>query len=306
MPFPTLQKLNQFILIVILLSVINTGCTAQTLHKIKVDVKPDENSLLWKIEGKKLEKPSYLFGTIHLIPEDKYFFTEKMNQAFENCSHIVFEIDMNIMEQFDQIQVLWGKMKMPDTTTLKDLVSEDDYKLLEEKITQSGLPFFMLKNIKPMFLSSLITDMGTDTVSSVAYEIKLSEKANKEGKTIGGLETIDDQIAAIDAVPLKEQAKMLVEAVKNPDSMQYDILVALYLNQDIEGLNQIIESSSEIADTKFMDNFIKNRNERWIGVMEKMMAAQPTFFAVGAGHLGGQNGVIQLLRKAGYTVTAVR
>ena len=290
----------------LLISFNSTPSAGQTLIKKTIQVE-QQKSLLWKIEGKDLKAPSYLFGTIHLIPRSKFLFNNSMNQALSNSENVVFEIDMNVMNDFTQMFGILSKIRMPDGVTIKDLLSPEDYKLFTDKFAEQGLPTAFLEGIKPMFLSAMGGDagMGGDG-DMVSYEVELSEKAKEQGKKIGGLETIDEQLAVIDSISLKDQAAMLVESLKSTDaSSGYDEMVKRYLEQDVEGLNTYINDSPEAKDKDMMNSLLSTRNKKWIPAMEKTMVENPTFFAVGAGHLGGKEGVINLLREAGYKVSAV-
>ncbi len=299
-------KLNTWLLLTTACIAFSESISAQTLSKIKVDVAQAEESLLWKIEGNGLLKPSYLFGTIHLIPEDKYFFTKEMENAFAQSDQVIFEIDMNVMNDMSQMAGLLSKMRMPDSITLQDLISPEDYQLLQEKAKENGLPLFYFENIKPLFLQSIIGDVNSKKNQMISYEINLAEKASNTGKSIGGLETIDDQMAAIDVVPLKEQAAMLIESFKSTNSQNFDTIVQLYVQQKLQELQVMLESSFTKTDNNYLDSFLKNRNVKWIDNMKKLMSEKPTFFAVGAGHLAGKNGVINLLKDNGYKVTAIK
>lgn len=210
------------------------------------------------------------------------------------------------MNDMSQMAAILVKMRMPDSVSLQDLISPEDYSLLQEKAKESGMPLFMFENIKPLFLQTLLDDVNSQKSQMASYEINLAQKASNTGKGIGGLETIDDQMAAIDAVPLKEQAAMLMESLKSPDSQNIDTLIQLYEQQKIQELHDMIESSFAQSKDNYMDSFLKNRNVKWIDNMKRLMSEKSTFFAVGAGHLAGKSGVINLLREKGYKVTAIK
>ena len=80
----------------------------------------------------------------------------------------------------------------------------------------------------------------------------------------------------------------------------------MYKSQDIEAMSRMLGSSDETDLAKYESMLITTRNSNWIPIMKKMMQEKVTFFAVGAGHLGGEKGVVNLLRKAGYKVTALK
>ncbi len=139
--------------------------------------------------------------------------------------------------------------------------------------------------------------------------MEFMEMASAQQKETGGLETIAFQMSIFDSIPYKAQAEMLVQAIQTAadanSNQQFEEMIKLYKAQDIEKLQQSI-SEDESGISEFEELLITKRNEAWIPQMKKMMTENITFFAVGAGHLGGKNGVINLLRKEGYTLEAVK
>ena len=135
----------------------------------------------------------------------------------------------------------------------------------------------------------------------------LFDKANQAGKEVGGLETMGYQMSLFDSIPYKDQAQMLLDAVRgtSAETDAMDEIVKLYKMQDIESMVSMVNEGESKESSGFEKVLLTNRNENWIAVMSKQMSSTPTFFAVGAGHLGGKNGVIRLLKKEGYTLTPV-
>lgn len=272
---------------------------------------PKENALLWEISGKDLSEPSFLFGTIHMIGKSDYFFTDYMQEAFDRSQQVTFEINMEEMSDINTIMPIMMKAFMSNNTTLKDLLDEESYGIVEAHFNKIGLPMMFLDRIKPMFLSALSAEdmmkMQTDSESLVSYEFELMEMASGQSKSIGGLETAEYQMSMFDSIPYDVQARMLVASIQqeggNSDE-EYSKMVGLYKDQNITAMGSLItEEGDEMAD--YENLLLTNRNRNWIPVMAEMMADRATFFAVGAGHLGGPKGVIALLREAGYTVNAV-
>lgn len=269
-----------------------------------------DKSLLWEISGKGLAESSFLFGTIHIIDKEDYFLPEGTLSAIDNSQNVVFEIDMTQMNDMSKMMPLMNKAFMDNNTTLKDLLSDEDYTLVQNHFKEIGLPLFFLEKIKPMFLTVFASgDMNPGDLQSGAiksYEMELAEIAQNSNKTIGGLETIEYQISIFDSIPYKAQADMLVESIKGSDlgDDQLVELVNLYKNQDIDGLYKVMQGDENI--TEYEDVLLVQRNKNWIPIMSNLMAKNRSFFAVGAGHLGGSNGVIQLLRSEGYKVEAVK
>jgi len=114
---------------------------------------PLTNALLWKIEGNGVAEPSYLYGTIHLIDSDAYYLPKGTLAAIDNTKKMVFEIDMNEMSDMSNMMSIMNKAFMNDGKTLKDLVSEEDYKMVDAHFAKIGMPLMMLERMKPMFLT---------------------------------------------------------------------------------------------------------------------------------------------------------
>ncbi|MBR9919706.1 MAG: TraB/GumN family protein [Bacteroidetes bacterium] len=279
-----------------------------------------ENALLWEISGKDVKKTSYLYGTIHMIGRDDFFMTDQTKAAFAECKRVTFEIDMAEMTNlFSQISLMM-QIFMDDGLRLSDLLSEDDYKLVSDHFEAQGMPMFMLDRIKPLFVSAMAdTDMGSldPTGSSesemVSYEFEFYDMAKAMELETAGLETAEYQVSLFDSIPYEVQAEMLLESVKMSveadgteaeGESEMDMLTRLYTTEDINAMaSSFSEEDSQYAPYEKL--LLINRNINWIPVMAEMMAEKPTFFAVGAGHLGGEQGVVNLLREAGYTVKPI-
>ena len=130
--------------------------------------------------------------------------------------------------------------------------------------------------------------------------------AKEQGKEIIGVETLEEQLAVFDKIPYKKQAELLVQGITDIDKSKKEFaqMIAAYKKQDLDGFEKIFKESEQGLD-EFADVLLLQRNKSWIPVIEREAKEKPTFFAVGAGHLGGKQGVIQLLRQQGYTVKPV-
>lgn len=268
------------------------------------------DALLWKIEGEGIEQPSYIFGTIHLISQDEFFYPSGVLAAVDESDRITFEIDINDMMDISKQLGVMQKAFMKDNTSLKDLLSDDDYLLVKQHFDKMGIPLFFLERMQPMFLTVFgYGDMQPGDLQSgemVSYELKLNELAKQQDKETAGLETIDYQLSAVDSIPYKEQADMLVQTIKNSDEGKDELeaMMSMYKEQRIDDMyTEIGEEGGSSAD--FEKILLTNRNKNWIPIMEDMVREKPTLFAVGAGHLGGPNGMIRLLMAKGYELTPV-
>lgn len=267
-----------------------------------------ENALLWKVEGKGIVKPSYVYGTIHLISKEDFFLPTGTLGAIENSEKMVFEIDMAEMTDISKQMGLLKDIFMKDNLTLKDLLSEEDYAMVKVHFGEMGLPIFMMERMKPMFLTVFAGEgmdiTGLQSGSMKSYEMEFFEMAKESNKSVGGLETMEFQMSMFDSIPYSVQADMLIEAIESSDagSDQFKEMIDLYRSQNINAMVSMI-SDEEGGMKGFETMLVDQRNINWIPLMKDLMVEGPVFFAVGAGHLAGQNGVIPLLIKEGYTLT---
>ena len=270
-----------------------------------------EKALLWKISGNELTTPSYLFGTIHIIPSDEFFLPNGTLEALGAAKKVVFEIDMADMNDMGKQMGLLSKAFMNDDLTLKDLYTEKEYTIVKNHFEKMGIPLFFMERMKPMlltvFASGDIDPSDLQNGKAKSYEMEFFEMAKDSKKETGGLETIEYQMSIFDSIPYDEQADMLLETIEMGDeaSDSMDEMIKIYKDQDIEGMQAMFkEEGNEIEGHE--DVLLVNRNKNWIPIMSEMMNTGTHFFAVGAGHLGGPFGVIHLLKEAGYSIVPVK
>ena len=271
--------------------------------------KPLEKSLLWEISGNGLAKPSYLYGTIHMICKDDAALGDSLVAAIENSDRVYFEVDMdNLMEMLSAFK----DFKMRNDTTLADLLSKEDYEKVKEFMESKGglLPFSQLETYKPMLASSLLMESGIGCEESVAMEQLILEIAKKNKKRVEGLETMSYQASIFDSIPYKLQAEQLLKYVEDGGSQsdadkQFKEMTEAYKEQDIEKLGKFVASDDGGLEN-YEDILIYHRNRNWVEKLKKIMPDKTLTIAVGAGHLAGEKGVIKLLRKEGYTVRPIK
>ncbi len=285
--------------------------SCKTSKPSELQYKPLENALLWEINGPGISKPSYLYGTIHIIDSKDFFLPKGTMASIDAANKVVFEINMEEMSDMSVMMGMMSKVMMKDGKSLKDLITAEEYELVSSHFKKMGLPIFMLEKMKPMFLTVFANgDMdpsGLKTGNMKSYEMEFMEMAKNAGKTVGGLETMDYQINLFDEISYEAQAKMLVDAIKSSDieNDEFKKMTEMYTSQNINAMvSMISEEGSDISG--FEDKLLNQRNKNWIPLIIEGAKKEPTFYAVGAGHLGGPVGVIHLLRKAGLKVTPVK
>lgn len=307
------MKILQSILLVLLTMGFLSSCNstkkvAEKASSAKVDHSPKVNALLWKIEGKEFVQPSYLFGTIHVIDKEDFFWPKGLLQAVDQSKKMVFEIDMDDMNNMGAQLQMMSKMIMKDGVTLSDLLNDEEYKVVDAFFKKQGMPLALFEKIKPAFLTVIASmDMDPNALKNGAiksYEMELAEIANDKKMKTGGLETMEYQMSMFDSIPYEIQAKELVKSIQESSegSDELEMLTKLYKEQNLMAMDSMFQSEEVMGDTELL---LDNRNRNWIPLMIKEGNVQPTLFAVGAGHLTGKNGVISLLRNEGYTLTPI-
>ena len=265
-----------------------------------------ENTLLWEISGNGLKTPSYLFGTMHLLCADDARLSVNLKKAIREADRIYFEIDMDDLQQ---MMGAFKYMRMTDNTKLSDLLTKEEYTRVKEYFekNRSILPFSMMERFKPYMLTSLISESGMGCEKTNGMEMTIMQEANQYDKEILGLETAEFQAGLFDSIPYKKQAKELLNYIDSIDNYKNNTsdLVKVYREQDLQKMEDLtVKAEGGIGE--YLDLLVYNRNKRWIIQLETILHEKTTLVAVGAGHLPGEFGLINLLRKAGYTVKPLK
>src|SRR5688572_29653278 len=201
-----MKTFTKFLLPLFALSIITANADAQDNKKLL------EKSLLWEVSGNGLTKPSYLYGTIHMICKDDASLGDSLIAVIQRSDRVYFEVDMdNLMEMLSAFK----DFKMRNDTTLADLLSKEDYEKVKEYMESKGgmLPFSQLETYKPMLASSLLMESGIGCEESVAMEQLILEEAKKNKKRVDGLDTMSYQASIFDSIPYRFQAENLLRSV---------------------------------------------------------------------------------------------
>src|SRR4051812_9381679 len=262
---------------------------------------PKDKTLLWEVSGKGITKPSYLFGTIHLMCDDELKIPEIVKNKFNSTAKLFLEIDMddpNMMKE-----MLLG-MQMKDSSTLENLMGNKYDSASAIFQNKTGMPLRMLNTAKPFLLMSMLYPSILQC-TPVSWESIFQNMAKEKGIEIQGLEKLQDQMGIFDKIPYKVQSDMFVKMLMNFDSSRkdFDNMLEVYKKKDINQLNILTSQEEDFGE--YNNILLDDRNHNWIPVIGEQAKKMATFFAFGAGHLGGEKGVINLLRKAGFTVKPV-
>jgi uncharacterized protein len=297
------MKVFRFGFMLSLLSLAGISSFTQSLQK------SSEKSLLWQVSGNGLQKPSYLYGTIHMLCKDDAVLSDSLKSAIENTERIYLELDMDNL--FELLGAM-SKMKMKNDTTLRDLLSEEDYNKVKKYIESKNsiLPFSVLETYKPFLASSTLLESELPCNTPVAMEQLIMQEAKDKRKRIEGLETMAYQMSIFDSIPYKLQAEQLLKYAtatgnESEAEKEFSEMMDAYREQDLEKLGEFIKKSDD-GMAQYEDLLLNNRNLNWVKKLKTILHERPVTIAVGAGHLPGKKGLIELLRKEGYIIKPVK
>jgi uncharacterized protein len=265
------------------------------------------NTLLWRITGKNIVQPSYLFGTMHMLCADDIDLSDSLVNAIRKADNVYLELDM---DNLFEMMAAMTKMKMRNDTTLSDLLSKDEYEKVKNyfKENSSMIPFSMLETYKPLLAASMIMEKQAGACDNmISMEQLIMKEAKRNDVGIKGMETMEYQMSIFDSIPYGFQAKQLVKMVeegnKNEDS-EMQTLTNAYREQQLDKMEELTKNE-DLGIKNFADMLLYNRNANWARKLDGLLPGKSLVVAVGAGHLPGDRGVINLLRKAGYKVEPV-
>lgn len=274
--------------------------------------------LLWKVTGNGLGRPSYIFGTHHMAPSTMIDQIKGMDAAIAGCDIVVGEIEKDSL-MAPEIQARMAQaMVAPSDSTLDKLLTSSEYAIVEKVFNKyfstMGVKLKQMNNLKPNAISTQMQAMQAikyfpNFDANKLIDVAVQARANEAGRPSLGLESVDEQIDLLFNGDLKEQAKSLVETCKQDEFFQVQsaALADAYLTQDINKMFEVMTDATIGGDSEEqMDALIYNRNRSWTTKLKEIMPERACLVCVGAGHLPGDQGLLQLLRNEGYTVEPVQ
>lgn len=268
--------------------------------------------LVWKIGGNGIQKPSYILGTHHGCPFNYCDSIPGLMKAFDKVDNIIGEINMIEFSEMspERMQKMQAMMMMPADTSLLSLFNEEETAKVNVWLkNEMGASLEMLSVMKPM---TIMVTVQNKEIMEVIPEIATMTSINKymqtlgqrKGKTIGELETADYQMELLYGNSLEEQADALLEMIDHGDSKGLlQQLTNAYKSQNLDTLWKVFQE--QMTGYEY-DAIVKVRNLNWEKQIKELLPQQTTLFVVGAGHLPGEYGMINLLREAGYKVKPVK
>jgi len=262
-----------------------------------------QSQLLWKIEHPEWNGASWIFGTMHARCAENIEITPALSAVLEAADVLALELDL----ADPTLALSMAKHAfMPKDSTLNKLLTPGAYDTLTTFLRDSlNLQVTMVSGMKPLFLIGLLIGKILEC-TPVAYEDRLMSMATTFEKRIIGLETAEEQLAAFASISLREQAGAVLEMILNIEETREEFrkLEEVYVSEDIEALVDLLRQSG-IEYGRFEGPLLKDRNHRWIKRIFDISTKDSVLYAVGAGHLGGSDGLLVLLRQRGCTTTPI-
>jgi uncharacterized protein YbaP (TraB family) len=325
-----------------------------------------EAQLLWEISGNNLKQKSYLFGTVHVGDQRVIDYASNVYPYMDNSLTVAGELDLNFMTSILAI----GYVMSPRDSTLSKLLSKEEYQEIKPYLAKTiGELAPFLDMVRPVFIMAMLQEKEQEQLAKSlnktkkeksatiekfpALDIHLQNRARENEQTVIGLETVEEQMTALNSTPIDKQARELYNYIveknetqnkennktqtQTQDSVKVEIdiailetndttlvelkksanpmetLISLYLSENIELLHDRI--SSEFEKEAYQSLIVKRNGvmvQRMVEQMQKELTSENkkskkniVFAAVGAGHLGGKEGMVNLLKKAGYTLKPI-
>ncbi|MBK6628068.1 MAG: TraB/GumN family protein [Flavobacteriales bacterium] len=282
----------------------STPLLGGVLCTLLAPAQPLPHSLLWRISGPGIEAPAYVLGTVHSRDARAYQGNDSLWAAMAACTEVVGELD-NEAAAKGGLAVL-GAMQMPGSKALADLYRKKDLERVRDALKEHlGLMALASDRMKPFWSMALLTETLMRSDSALVLDEAVQVQARRSGQAVSGLESMQEQLAAIDAIPLEDQAAMLLEMVRN-DLYRGSIerMMDAYARQDLEALQAVVQEGGMPSS---MDAaLLAERNARMTDRMAVRLGdGCSCFFAIGAAHLPGAGGVLGRLRGKGFVLTPV-
>ena len=272
--------------------------------------------ILYKVSGNGAKGESYVMGTHHLAPISILDSLESFNSAINSVDAVYGEIDQSEMNSPQTQQKMMMKAMAPSDSTLSKVFTKEQYDSIDnvlKKYSGGQAALNMLEPMIPTLVSQQLTiliNMQVIPNFNPMQQLDTHVKAigAQAGKEVNGFETVEFQINVLFGDPISKQAEDLLESIRKEDMMKsfsFDLYNA-YMAQDIEKVRQLMIDPDLGLEPEDEAKMLTNRNINWVNQLKTILPQKSVFVCVGAGHLPGDKGVLNLLREAGYTVTPVK
>jgi uncharacterized protein YbaP (TraB family) len=263
----------------------------------------DGESSVWTIKGAR--NTVYLAGSVHALPKEHSEFPPALERAYQAAQRIVMEVDLDDLNPMEAVSFVTANGTLPADRTLQDVVGADKYGSIARLAASLDLPEFAIAKLEPWAAAMVLTQfalMKSGFDPALGIDMQLADRARADGKSIDGLETVEEQLGIFDSRSVEEQTRFLLDSTEDAPQLHADLqrLVAAWRTGDLAALQK--EFLEERAKTpELYDALLGERNRKWMPKIEALLAEKgDVLVVVGALHYVGPDGLLELLRRAGY------
>lgn len=278
-------------------------CIVLLVASFNTSVAQQRKGLLWEISGKGMKQPAYIFGTVHLYDTTLYELPQLPAGILDRVDKVYFEMDFSKLDAAEMMAGMWIKDSTQYLDKLLDTASLGRLKKLAASSPMLKSLGDKIYAIKPTILMSILS--GSHSKGTMV-DFELYKIAAAKNKAVGGLETSKDQMEALNKVPVAKQVDMLKKSLQEGYSFQEEVinLTQAYVKQDIEDLMTIVNNNVPV-DASFDESVRANRNITMADKIDSILHTAHPLIAIGSGHLGNSNGLLNLLQQKGYKLKNV-
>lgn len=264
------------------------------------------DSSVWQVQSD--DHTLYLGGTVHLLRATDYPLPEEYAQAYAASSTVVFETDLNLMNDLSVQAKLMKTLSYGDKDSLKTVLNEEAYSALEAYASNVGLPFIMLEKFKPGMVVSLLQVLEFQRIGFTPQGVDayFNTLAMSDDKPLGQLETVDDQIGFLASMGQGNESEFILMSLKDLEGIDQvmDDMIAAWRTGDNDALSELFVADMLEQAPEIYDSLLKQRNFNWLPQLESMLeSSEVEFVLVGAAHLVGPDGLLAILQTKGYEVS---
>ncbi len=297
------------IILVSSLLLLETGCNCQT-QETSVSPSPTavkSKAFIWKISSGSTQV--YLLGAVHVARADLYPLDKTIEDAYDSSDYLVVEVNTNNISQIESRDLLVKYGMYPKGDNFKNHVTDDLYNKLKEQFLEYDVDIALMNDYKPWVIYNLMSQL---LLQSLGYKIEngmdkyFLDKAKLDNKSILQLETAEYQMALMSSIPDEISIIMTQYDIDNPETDTYlEGLFNAWLDGDTETMETVVfEALAEEPEmAPYYEIMYDQRNINMLQKIEGFLAGDGVYFIViGAGHLVGEKGLINLLQNKEYTV----
>jgi uncharacterized protein len=292
-----LRRKSRFLAAVLELGFLLAGLTGE--------LRAQEKSFLWRVNSD--QNRLYILGSIHLLKKETYPLKKSIEDAFEQTKKLVLEIDLSSANSQKIQQLMLQKSISADGTMLHQSVSEETYQAVAKRAKELDIDIRVLSPFKPWVIAMMMAAIKLQQLGfepSLGVDRHLAERARQTDKPTAGLETAEFQLDLFDRFSAKEQELLLRQSMDEMDHVERNVtaIVQAWKSGDVGAVERhLLVGMRDYPEIH--RKVIDDRNQRWLPQIENLLSrGENALIVVGAAHLVGKNGIIELLKDRGYRV----